>query len=84
LRHFVEKLSRLYGKRVAVNAVRVYFNDFVDRLKKEHDFLLYFNPKLPTLILDPILISNLSLLVSTYHINRNCLSSHPDDDIYKL
>jgi hypothetical protein len=54
----------------------------ITKIKAEHDFLLYFNPNLPTIIVDPYLLNNFQLLVSSFFIDRFCIKEK--NPIHKL
>ncbi len=58
LRIFIENLSELSNEDISPNQLREKFQQFIKKLKAEHDYLLYFNPKLPTLFVDPHLLNN--------------------------
>lgn len=43
---------------------------FINRLRKHHDFVLYFNHSLPILIVNPSIVSHLEAMISTYLVNK--------------
>ena len=38
----------------------------ISNLRREHEFILYFNPNLPMLLVDPRCVYSIDLLLTTY------------------
>ena len=55
---------------------------FINKVKIQHEFLLYFNPKHPKTVIDPTVVNNLELMTSSYFINY--IQTNSRSDAYKL
>lgn len=49
-----------------VQSIKNELPQVISNLRREHEFILYFNPNLPMLIVDPRCVYNLDLLFTTY------------------
>ena len=66
--NLISKVSKLIGFKVNKNKIRVSLTNWLNNLKKRHEFLLYWNLDSSIMVLQPILLFNFRILVSSYII----------------
>ena len=63
------KVSALVGHKVGKNKIRTALTTWLNNLKRKHEFLLYWNLDSAVMVLQPVLLNNFSMLVSSYVIH---------------
>jgi hypothetical protein len=64
------RVSRAINAKLSIHSLRGELTSAINKLRREHEFLLYFNPSLPILLVDPNSIYNMDMLLSSYAINE--------------
>jgi hypothetical protein len=57
-KNLISKLRNLVEADVKKNTIRSQIYSFLNRLKGQHDFLLYINPQHSSITVDPILVNS--------------------------
>lgn len=78
----MNELSLVANEPISLNVLKVAVAHFINKVKIQHEFLLYFNPNLPKTVIDSTIVNNLELMTSSYFINY--IQANSRNDAHKL